>query len=353
MIQAFTRSKEAGAGRRAETILDRLHEYEEGENPSAGPDARSFVHIIAYYGRSKAPDAPYRAEYLLTRMVSRFKDGQANLAPPQFAIEKVINGYAHAGHPDAGRNADRLLKLIRQLKKDYGASKLVVNTSLMNSVLFSWSSCGDETAGNRAENLLDEMEASFKNGVTEMQPDSRSYGLVLSAWSKSTCVDKFRRALRILRRMEQQQESGNRFVSVDEHARSLVINTCGFSNAGTEIESDAFNVAVTIFHEMLDADHKRPSSLSFGWFIQAMGRLRVDQEKKSAQIEKAFKLCCEAGLVNDFVLHRLKGAAPESLYQILLQPATPARSERKRVHLAQLPSAWKRNCPRWLRKVGE
>jgi hypothetical protein len=326
-------------------ILDRLYEYQEEENPSVGPDARSFNLVIAYYGRSKERDAPYRAEYLLNRMVSRFKDGQSDLAPSQFAITTVIDSYAYAGHPDAGKNADRLLKLLRQLNQEYGASRLTVDTSVMNSVLFAWANSGDENAGNRAETYLDEMEASLKKGVVDIRPDTRSYGLVLSAWSKSTSSDKFRRALQILRRMERQQENGNQHVCVDEHARSLVINTCGFSNAGTEIESEAFEIAVTVFDEMLDSDHNRPSSLSFGWFIQAMGRLRVDEAKKSAQIEKAFIVCCEAGLVNDFVMHRLKGAASESLYRNLVKSAAGTTYRKGTwIDLGLLPPEWKRNA---------
>lgn len=342
-----------GAGRRAETILDRLHEYEEEENPSVGPDARSFNLLIAYYARRKEPDAPYRAEYLLNRMVSRFKDGQSDLALSKYSITQVIDSYAFAGHPDAGRNADRLLKLFRQLKQEHGASRLILTTSVMNSVLQAWANCGDENAGNRAEDYLDEMEASFNKGFSEMQPDSRSYGLVLSAWSKSPCTEKFRRALRVLRRMEQQQENGNQRVSVDEHARSLVINACGFSNAGAEIEFEAFVVACTLFDEMVDSDCNRPTSLTFGWFIQAMGRLRVAEENKSAQIEKAFKMCCEAGLVNDFVMHKLKGAATDSLYKRLLHPAAKSDRDRAWITVVQLPSEWKRNCLTLHRKFND
>lgn len=345
MIQAYTRTDTKGAGRRAETILDRLHEYQEEENPNVGPDARSFNLLIAYYGRSKEPDAPYRAEYLLNRMVSRFKDGQSNLVPSQFAITTVIDSYAFAGHPDAGKNADRLLKLLRQLRQEYGASRLVVNVAVMNSVLGAWANCGDENAGKRAKNYLNEMEA------IDMQPDTRSYGLVLSAWSKSTCTDKFRRALRILRRMEQQEGNGNQQVCVDKYARSLVINACGFSNADAQVESEAFEIAVTKFDEMVGSDRNRPTSLSFGWFIQAMGRLCVDEEKKTAQIAKAFMMCCEAGLVNDFVLHRLKGAASDTLYEKLLKPASLTKSDRKPtwVHLTRLPPEWKRNASKWQR----
>jgi len=221
----------------------------------------------------------------------------------------------------------------------------------MNSVLFAWASCGDEDAGKRAQAYLDEMESSYFSGLLELQPDTRSYGLVLSAWSKSSCTDKYRRALQILRRMERQQKK-NPNVVVDEHARSLVINTCGFSNSGDDAsQTEAFEVAVTIFNEIVESH--QPSSLSFGWFIQACGRLRVPEEKKHGQIERAFRLCCDAGLVNDFVLHRLMGAASDPLYRKLIQPARNLGSSMNRKQTLQLlPNEWKRNSSKWQKSTG-
>jgi len=311
------------------------------------PEARSFNLMIAYYAGSRAPDAPYRAEYILNRMVNRFKDGQSNLQPSLFGFTAVIDSYAYATHPDAGMNADRLLRLIHKLNQQDGAN-LQVNTSVMNSVIFAWANCGDEDVGNRVDKYLDQMEMAFESGNSELAPDSRSYGLALLAWSKSSSRDKYQRALNILRRMERQQEKGNRNVRVNEHARSLVINACGFSNAGPEAGAEAFRTALSIFDEIL-ATSERPTSLTFGWFIQACGRLRgVPEEEKQAQIERAFLRCCEAGLVNDFVLHRLKGAASVELYRKLLKPAVGLRSaaspeQQLWVKVAELPAEWRRN----------
>jgi hypothetical protein len=103
-------------------------------------------------------DAPYRAEYVLNRLVALFKAGHDHLAPNFFAITTVMDSYSHAKHPDAARNAERLLKLTRELNEDYGASKLVVNTAILNSVIFAWLSCGDENAALRADGYLERME---------------------------------------------------------------------------------------------------------------------------------------------------------------------------------------------------
>jgi hypothetical protein len=349
VIQAFTRSSKKDAGIRAEAILDRFFEYHEKENGNSYPDARSFSHIIKYYTQ-KCHDleAMHRATAVLTRMVHHFKTGRQHLAPSPFLVTAVMDCYSSRAHPDCGVNADRLLNSMRQLVKDYGVSKLVINTSLMNSVLFAWSSSGDENAGRNAENYLDAMEKAYDNGAAHLQPDSRSYGLVLSAWSKSNSTDKAPRALRVLQRMERQCEIGNTRVRVDEHAYSLVINTCAFSNSGTVAEQEAFEIAVSVMDRVLNSVNQTPTSLTYGWFIQACGRLRVDEEQKSQQIRKAFMACCEAGLVNDFVLHRLKGAASDILYYSLMESVSVTRSGSFRpwVQVSHLPYEWRRNANR-------
>jgi hypothetical protein len=344
VIQAFTKSSKKGAGKRAEAVLDRFFAYHEAGADSR-PDSRSFSHIINYYTRKcQDYDAMHSANNVLTCMINRFISGQQDLAPKPFLVTAVMDCYSWHAHPDSGVTADRLLHLLQQLIQDYGVCKLVVNTSVMNSVLFAWSSCGDENAAKIAESYLDEMEDAYESGNVHLQPDSRSYGLVLSAWSKSNSSDKAPRALRVLQRMERQCEIGNTKVSVDEHAYSLVINTCAFSNSGPEAEEEAFAIAVTVMNKVLSSTDQMPTSLTFGWFIQACGRLRVSEEQKSVQITKAFMACCEAGLVNDFVWQRLNGAASDCLHRTLMQSvALPRPNYRYCVKISDLPNEWTRN----------
>eukprot|EP00977_Amphora_coffeiformis_P001907 scaffold362_cov176-Amphora_coffeaeformis.AAC.33 len=347
-ISAFTRSKRQGSGRRAEAILDLFLEYQENENPSAVPDARSFTNIIAHYGRSRwlsgtgstALDAPYRAEYIFNRMVALFKDGRKYLEPNIFAVTTVIDSYSYAKHPDAGSNAERLLRLVINLREKHGAKRLNVNTALLNSVLFAWANSGD-TNSSKAAAHVEYMENEYAAGNVELRPDTRSYSLLLSAISKSTGHDKARKALDVINRMKEQIRRGNQGVTMDEHHYSLAINACAFSNADIDSEVEAFQIATKLFEEVMNTPDLQPTSLTFGWFIQACGRLRVPEAIRNAYIERAFNLCCERGLVNDFVLRRLLGAGPEDLLGKLLAPLKISSSWKLgRVNVSMLPAAW-------------
>lgn len=349
-ISAFTRSKKKGSGRRAEAILERFLEYQENENPLAIPDTRSFTNIIAHYGKSRllsgtgsgALDSPYRAEYIFNRMVALYKDGRKYLEPNMFAVTTVIDSYSYARHPDAGTNAERLLRLVHNLREKYGARRLVATTSLMNSVLFAWANCGDPSAGSRASAHVELMENEFSHGNADLKPDTATYSHLLTAISKSTGKDKARKAHDVVNRMKEQVRNGNEWVVIDEHVYSLAINACAFSNQDIESEIEAFNIATKLFDELLDSNYLKPTALTYAWFIQCCGRLRVPKSMRNAYIERAFHSCCEQGLVNAFVLKRLLGAAPDELLRELLSPTKRGGDWKpSHVRVSMLPASWK------------
>ena len=350
VINAFTRSKLKDAGKRAESVLDRFLEYSE-EFPKIKPDLRSFTNIVAYYNRRKHQlDAPYRAEYILNRLVSLYKGGEKHLAPNVFAVTAVMDSYAKHEHPDSGECAERLLRLMYRLKEDFGAKNIEINTGVMNSVLNAWASCGDANAGHRAYSLLEDMEQKSDSGLLELRPNARSYCLVLSAWSKTESPDKAERALAILERMERRYEERKLPSRPGDHPHSLVINACAFTNSGPDAEMNAFKIAIDVMTKISETGYLSPSNVCYGWFIQACGRLKIPDHIKEENLERAFATCRQEGLVDDFVLSRLKGAASEAQLKELLAPALkrienfdPKKDDiRMKVQINHLPKDWTR-----------
>jgi hypothetical protein len=349
VIGTLCRSKTNGSGRRAEAVLEKMLEHSQFK-----PSARTFTRIIHHYQKSAAPDSCYRAEYNLNRMIDLFKAGHRGLEPDNLPFGMVMDAYSRARHPDCGITAERLLKQMRDLQQKEGATKVVIDSKVIYNVLFSWSISGDDDAGRRAEHHLDFMERKYEKGDEHLKPDNRSYGLVLNAWSKSNSFEKARRALNVLKRMEAQEKKGNTDVRPNEHCLSLVINACAFTNSGPEAEAEAFQIALSVFNRMLDSDDCQPSSLTYGWFIQACGRLSGPQKQKEEQVERAWKLCCKNGLVNAFVLQRFTGAASDPLYKKLMDPALlKIKSGQKTkeqlkfsISPSDLPKQWSRNWKR-------
>lgn len=137
----------------------------------------------------------------------------------------------------------------------------------------------------------------------------------------------------------------------DRFASIVVINACAFTNSGAEAEAEAFDIAVSIFDRMLSSRDCQPSSLTYGWYIQACGRLAASQQQKEAEIERAWTICCKKGLVNAFVLHRFTGSAPEPLYKKMMGPVLSKcdcgyetkELLRLQISPADLPKKWTAN----------
>ncbi len=350
VISGFTRSNKREAGRRAESLLDRFLEFSE-EFPSVRPDTRSFTHIIAHYARAKKmPDAPYRAEYVLNQLISLFRSGQMNLSPNVYAFTTVMDSYAMHNHPDAGEYAERLLCNMQKLQNKYKAEKLEINTGVLNVVLHAWSCSGHEKAGYRVNALLSDMETRADGGgEKELQPNARSYSLVLACWSKMKTSDKADQAFRILNHTKGREEKGLLSLPQNDHLHSLVVNTCAFTNTDSAAENRAFKIAVQVMKELVDETDIVPTSTIFGWFFQACGRLKADKTLREENIEWAFTKCCRMGLVNDFVLERLKGSASDELLHRLTGAALgtldekDTRTVKERLHLDHLPTQWTRS----------
>jgi len=279
--------------------------------------------------------------------VTLYESGNKELVPTVFAFTSVMEAYAYSKHPDAGVTAERLLKCMREMKAKHDLPNFEISRPVMNCVMHAWSTCGDEDAGLRAEVILASLERGYASGNKELRPDARSYGLALNAWSRSSTFGKAGRSLDILRRMQKQLQDGNDSVEPNEHAYSLVINSCAFSNGSDEEQKEAFEIATTVFDELLESDDIEPSSLAIGWFMQACGRLqKADAALRQERLMTAFTLCCEKGLVNDFVLVRFRTAATDAMYRKAMSPLSLPESKDEtfpRVSVSQLPKEWTRN----------
>lgn len=347
VLIAFTKSRRKGVGQRAESILDQLLQYAEEENTDVDPNERSFAIVINYYCRARLPDAPYRAEFLLNRMVDYCRTNGACISGMSSkCFTMVIEAYAMKRMPDGGERAERLLRVMKDLKKLKGSSFVKIDANVLHSVMLAWANSRDELAGQKAQYHLDTMERRFADGDESMRPTTRCYGIVLSAWTRSPLEGKANKALSILRRMEAQTKAGNKDVTFDPFAKSLVINACSFSNRTPAEESEAYRIAVVVFDEMIESTgpSHRTLSVTYGWFLQLCGRLSIADDEKDRHIERAFRKCCEQGLANDLVLSRLRGSARPALQEKLIGPAaTDSNKSASSVRSKELPIEWTRN----------
>lgn len=336
-INAWTRIKCKGSGERAEKVLEKLIRFHDEDDPTVGPDTRSFSRIIDYYSLGREPDAAERAEWLLIGMIKMFTEGNRAVLPNTFCCAAVISTFIKRGGANAGLCAERVVKYMEDLQLNHNVHQLAPNTLVMNSVLHAWSKSGDPMAGERAEQLLLHMEAQYRDGKYETQTNTRTYGLVLASWAKSENSDKTRKAYNILQLMEKTSKT-NCNVQRNVHCCNAVINAAAFTEGGLDKRSDAFYVASLILEELVKYDAIPPVSSSFGTYLKACGKLSLPRDLVEPCMEKAWNDCKRLGLVNEFVLKQMWLSTSPEQYQRLMGELN---CDTRKVELSDIPAEWK------------
>jgi pentatricopeptide repeat protein len=383
VIQQWARSRSVDGGRRAELVLDRMLKFHYNGNADVRPDERSFAYIIYHYtkGAGRAiVNAPDRALKLLRKLVRMYRQGYKELLPahqnktnPIFAFTSVIDAHSILRRPDSGTIGDELFNDMMQLGRNIDA--LRPNTYACLSVLYAWSSCGSVDAGERATELLLRMEqdmidsASKRGEESRMKTTQRCYILAQTAWARCPSARKSLGAYEVLEMMEACYVRGNKDAKPSIQAYSMVLNACAFADtcqdettgdvvkATLENQLTAFHVAKMTLDRICKEPYinVRPNPVIYGTFIKCCGRLDLPETLVIDSPKQAFRNCCNAGCVSDFVLTQLRCALPPEMFLSVLvsngysnvdkRGKSISRDGKRLRHIGinELPKEWTRN----------
>ena len=145
-----------------------------------------------------------------------------------------------------------------------------------------------------------------------------------------------------MRRMDKLYQAGYKEARPNEVTYTSVINSCAFPAVLDErTRRKALYTAIFTLEELQSSRYGHPNQLTYGTFLKACANLlSEDDEMRRVVIEKVFLQCCKDGLVGEFVLARLRDAAPEDLYKKLLGDAVVSGT---RVTVNDLPPQWRSN----------
>ena len=212
----------------------------------------------------------------------------------------------------------------------------------MNTVLHAWSKSNHPSACYRVEEYLRDMEQKYKKGNMNLKPNTRTYGLVLATWAKSTVPDKTKRALRVFEQMKLESET-NTNVDVNIHCYNAVINAAAFTEGEYENRNESFQIATKLMDELLSPNGIEPISSTFGTYLKACGKLSLPRNAVEPEIRKAFTKCIEYGLVNDFVLTQVRYSASTDQYESLLGDLIKGGKTIDRIKMSDVPEGWHKN----------
>jgi hypothetical protein len=181
--------------------------------------------------------------------------------------------------------------------------------------------------------LFELMEAQRRVGA--VTPNERVYTTFIRAMTKGLATGLHKKASILLARMEQLYAEGNEGIKPTIFAYNAVLNACAQSiHVDSAPLGEAFKTAVKIFTELRNSDQS-PDHVTYGNMLRC-SRLLPEGEQKDKFMCATFRLCCEQGFVNAFVIRDLQESATEELQQSLLGVQS------QKVDMDALPREWSR-----------
>ena len=175
ILQAWAKTATAEGAEKAEELLRRnLGLYEEGYE-YAKPHGILYNAVMDAIARSGDQKSGQRAEELLDEMEALYQAGNQEMKPSRRSFNAVMLAYRNEG--DGGKKAEELLSRMEDLAAE-GRYEVAPDVVSYNTVVGAIVDNGDREAADRAQALLDRMEAK------QIRPDGRTYGPVIEAWLK-------------------------------------------------------------------------------------------------------------------------------------------------------------------------
>jgi len=338
------------------------------------PDSTSFNLVLRCYTKSRDIQAGEKALKLLDIMENRFKNGDRNVRPDAYTYSTVIDSLI-SPTSDSGRAAEDVILRMEQLHTSHNGE--MPSTPVYNALIKAYASTNELESIYRAQEIIEHMEKNFAAGNSLLKPnivtynsvlkayaqpnttfckkaehlllrmeekhakgelkiDAVSYTTVITSYARSAEPLKARNAERILLKMIDAYNNGNKALKPPVYAFNACLNACAYTHNQKE-KVDAFRVAVSTL--VLLQKYCKPDHTTYGTLIRAWSNLfPKDDERRDNIIDSVFKQCCKEGQLGLMVLQQLKFAASPELYRSLL-----GKEITDEVNLTELPPEWSKH----------
>ena len=262
----------------------------------------------------------------------------------QISFNSAIDAWAKSGEGTLGaRRAEQLLHRMEDLYVA-GDENAKPTANSYNAVLSAWARSGTKCAYWKAEELVNKMLERYESGDSDVRPDHCSFNTLINAISKSERAGKAEKALRVLRRMDKLYQGGYKYARPNEMTYTSVLNSCAFTFVENDLSKrKALDVAIFTLEELQESHYGSPNHITYGMFLKACANLMsTDDERWQRIVEPVILQCRRDGCVGELVLKQLQNAAPEQLYQNLLDDVVD-RDKMTLIKFSDLPEEWRCN----------
>eukprot|EP00980_Cylindrotheca_fusiformis_P007544 scaffold1561_cov129-Cylindrotheca_fusiformis.AAC.36 len=360
----LSKKNRKGAAERAGRLLRRMDDLYQAGRTNCRPDAIAYITCMNAYAFTKNGSGAAEAENLLDEMNEYYLDGDDSMKPSVKSVKTVIDSWVKNGNMERAEDlldkyedfvasrggpedSDDLRDVYRSMLFGYTQEE---NTSrarfyleyMIEKGLKPDSFCFDriidantriapEASLKSSLEVFEMMEKLFRAG--DVEPDERVYTSFIRALTKGKADGMYKKAAILLQRMQKLHLSGHGSLKPTIFTYNAVLYACSESIHLEGVSaSDAFKTAVRVFSELRGSDEK-PDHVTYGNMIRC-SRLLPDGDKKEKFTSATFRLCCEQGYVNSYVVRDLQETVSETVWRDLLGcPTGPANTE-------DLPANW-------------
>jgi pentatricopeptide repeat protein len=275
VIEAWANSGEDWAPERAEEILDYMQNiYADNEHDESfrfKPQVAAFNSVLLAYARANRADAPQQAIRVLAKIYDWYTSGRTDVLPNKETYAAVLGAFAKNGKPDSPIVVRQLLVHMEALaetypsvRPDYSCHNAYIaalldsrncghlsarqgaklandylnemmsslddtvrpNTWTFNMVISAWSRSGEVEIVERAEELVEQLEAYHEESghSDKTRPNCNTYNCLIACYGRSKLPSKATRAHDVLRKMQKLAETGDPSIRPDTVTYNSVMN---------------------------------------------------------------------------------------------------------------------------------
>lgn len=262
MIIAFSKSKGDGNAAQAESLLLRLEEMATTRSDTRiMPKRGYFVDVIMALLGSRLDGRVDRAEQLLLKMLDHHRAGVPNMVPDKGLFDQVLMGWTGVKRDDAGERAERLVKIMNNATTEFKSMRSKPNELSYFYVLNAWSRSGRLDAAERAEMVFYELQDRFNRGDLSMKPGIKHFTTLVSSWARCAHPDAPQRAQSIFDAVLDLHKAGDASLRPDKKLYTSLMRAWSRVGAVKFVES--------LFMEMFNNDHLKPSTMTFNIMLEA------------------------------------------------------------------------------------
>ena len=375
LTSLWAKTGERGSSERIRDIIHRLTEIsEQTNNEGLAPDKFTYTSLMRALVNEKAPGNLEKCIAVLDRMEEfAEKTGKESVMPDEMAYATIMNGYSKDG------NVQKIESLIRRMKQKKIHRTNMVYNILLNAIVKSKA----QGVGERAEEIMRQMEQEAGDGNIDCCPSLVTYITYLKALSRSHSPDKITRATKVLEDIVQRFESGDetfrpgdrvlgsvldvvaksnepRKVSMclelidrmqREHGvtpnrvvHNIVLSACAHHidpSNNMQLHQEVLKTAVSTF-QLLSKDRSLggPDSSSYRSLLFVVDNFIQDKEERMASIEDLWNKCRRDGQVNQWVLQALFKVTGPHFWRLVGKDRRNAGI----VRVEDLPFEWSKNA---------